>query len=429
MDLTRLFIEEIRHTQLPRDFRFYDGNPDDGGKPLQALELLKLDLVIDILCEVEAKDPSLAIAMALARLLVPCLVYRGSGRHIVVEPWTRHDLEGKTLYADTRTKLAADLAREQATEELKVRGAARPPDSLLSAAFWLAQTELPDPPSAFVDAQLAAFAKALYKHLVPPGQGALQVTNVKGCVEHLKNQGFRPLGLGLLPREASRLLKKLLAVSVKLSSQLCGEVARRLVVQQLKAYPDPNSPPELTAEELAVLNFRYGALPELALTNIEFFRGFGEETWKRLNNLFRTYANLAPLAERRDAADQLHRWMHLLCTYRSRRKVARSDEKRNNRDRRPRTGQRGMRPAEVEADRRARDPQREVAWREEWEMKLSGLLPHLKPRDARLVQALVDADGDRAEAARRCGLTREQFSRRFRQTVRPNVRAVQKRRP
>jgi len=417
MDLTGVFLEEIRHPRFPRDFRVYDGNPDEDGEPLHPLDRMRLDLAVDVLHDIEEEDSAQAEMMSLGRLLVPCLKYRGSGRHIVVEPWTREDLEGETLYSDTRTRLARDLSREQAIQDLLVRGSELPPKGLHAQTFWTAQTELPEVRFAHEDPQLSAFASALYNHLVRDSK--VELENVRGRVDRLHAEGFKSLGLSHRPRDAMRLYKKLLALSMKCVSLLCGAVALRFVERQLEAFADPQSPPVLSAEELELLNFRYGALPEFGMINVAFFAGFGEETFARVNDLFKTYATAAPLLQRQEAADRLYRWMYLVSAYRSRRKVARTDEKRNAR--RLRTARRDTRAVESEADRRALNPYQVSAAREEISDNLKNLLDRLKPRDARLVRALVVAGGDRAEAASRCGLNREQFNRRFRQTVRPKI--------
>ena len=70
---------------------------------------------------------------------------------------------------------------------------------------------------------------------------------------------------------------------------------------------------------------------------------------------------------------------------------------------------------------------REASTHEEMEL-LRELMAHLKPRDARRLQALIDFNGDRKAAAESLGKTHVAYSRQLRQTVIPAIRQLERER-
>lgn len=205
-----LFIVEAGVPSGPREFCLYKGNPEDGGTPVHPAELLGLERAALIVGKLEALGAP-AVPIALSRLLVPCLQYSGSGRHIVVEEWTAEDLRGDSLPEDTRTRLASELAREQAEEWQSVVPSRGPPEGSLAEAIWAAQTNLPLLPPRFEDPELGRLAKALYYFLVPPGEVKVELTTaeVLAKVEALRNSEFAALRLDISPRQLNILFKKL----------------------------------------------------------------------------------------------------------------------------------------------------------------------------------------------------------------------------
>src|SRR5579871_1329652 len=99
-----------------RDFLFVQRQEDGSLQAIHPLEILALDRAAKRIESVGQKDAPLALVLALCRLLVPCLRYRGSGRHLVVEPWSQADLRGESIPADVRTTFAKELSAEQAKD-------------------------------------------------------------------------------------------------------------------------------------------------------------------------------------------------------------------------------------------------------------------------------------------------------------------------
>src|SRR5262245_59694790 len=97
----------------PRDFCLVHLTASGDQQPVWPLDLLGLERTAALIARVGREQPARALNLALARLLVPSLRCRGSGRHLVTDTGTAADLRGETLYEDTRTQLAQELAREQ----------------------------------------------------------------------------------------------------------------------------------------------------------------------------------------------------------------------------------------------------------------------------------------------------------------------------
>src|SRR5256885_13162725 len=89
-----------------RDFVLVRPQADGSLQAVHPLEILALDRTAEKIASVGQGRPPLALVLALCRLLVPCLRYRGSGRHLVVEPWSQADLCGESMPGDVRTTLA-----------------------------------------------------------------------------------------------------------------------------------------------------------------------------------------------------------------------------------------------------------------------------------------------------------------------------------
>jgi hypothetical protein len=80
-------------------------------------------------------------------------------------------------------------------------------------------------------------------------------------------------------------------------------------------------------------------------------------------------------------------------------------------------------PAEGQEDKRSPDPVEAALRAEELEL-LQRILPHLKPRDRKRLEALLVCNGDRFAAATQLGLSLAVYSRQLRQTVLPAVRRL-----
>ena len=159
LDRSQIVVEVCRFYEGTRDFlirRQAAGVVDD----INPVELLGLPEAAKIIERFSCQNPALALRLALARLLVPCLEYRGNRRHLVlIQSWTQSDLLGESIFAGTRTDHARDLAREQADDYRIVTAGQAPPAGSLAKIFWHAHTELPWLPDSFDDPQLDAFAQ------------------------------------------------------------------------------------------------------------------------------------------------------------------------------------------------------------------------------------------------------------------------------
>jgi hypothetical protein len=426
---SQIYLEEHGFPSGPRDFAFGRLDAEGQLQLVHPLELLALDRAVEVINQLGQQDPAQALTLALGRLLVPCLQYRGSGRHLVVEPWSEEDRRGASLPVDSRTPLAKDLAAVQARDEELVTTGQLPPSGSLAKLFWETQTELPVLPEQFDDADLGRFAKALYFFLVPAGEGTeeLRAADIVTKVRRAKAAKFAALGLDLPPRKRLQLFKKLLAVAVRWASQVTGEVARRVVIHYLKHHQAMQDRTSLSADEQAMLDLRYGASPDLGNINVGFLFGCGPLLADLVNQLYQSYLYGKPEAERDAIREELRRFLFVLGKFQQCRKAARADERQELRQRKAdRQPGRRRKQAQDEADTKARAPSHRLELTQELE-RLRQLLPKLKPRDAARLRALIDCHGDRAAAAVLLGVTHHAFSQKLRQTTFPNVRRLAQR--
>ena len=110
-----------------RDFTLARRVPGGAFEPLRPADLLALDRAAEMIEGVGRKRPDLALVLALCRLLLPCLAYRGSDRHLVAEPWSEADLRGETIPAGVPTTFARELSAQQAEDWHAVAAGARRP--------------------------------------------------------------------------------------------------------------------------------------------------------------------------------------------------------------------------------------------------------------------------------------------------------------
>jgi hypothetical protein len=313
--------------------------------------------------------------------------------------------------------------QEQMAEWKIVTMSKRPPKGTLAETLWEAMTSLPKVPPTFDDPELSRFTKAIYFYLVPEGTGNHETssTEVEAKLNHCRAHHWADLNLGISPRRLNSLFIKLLTVTVRWASQVAGEVACRIVNERQRHYKEP----DLTAADRRLLDFRYGIYPELTYINIAFLHGNGPKFDAMVNLLYIMEARNSSISNRQKVLRFLHQELGLLTAFRKRRKLARAQEKRDNRERRPKpVGGADRRRAEHEADSGALPPDRIVGARDELARYLREAEMHLGKRDIERIRAMVDKNGDRAAAAKRLGISLEQFSRQWRQTTMPNLRRI-----
>jgi hypothetical protein len=389
---------------------------------LHPLELLKLDRTNEVIKRVGSKQPALALNLSLCRLLVPCLKYRGSDRHLVVEPWSLADVSGAALPADVPTDFARELSAAQARQYRAVTMGEPPPAGSLAELFWASQTELPALANIFDDPEMGRMVKALYIHLNLEGSGTLDVDAEASAsqVETCRADGFSTLRLGTSPRKLRQTFRRLLAVTVRFASQLMGQVAAELVNARLgKAGLRP-----LTEDERQLLDLHYGACRELNDLSVGFLFGCGPVLAGLVNAYLLTIAESASAEERAEAEELLRKFVYLLARYQERRKQARAHERRDDRQRHADRLPGGRRrQAEYQQDRSEPPPEANAAAHETMAY-LELMLPALKAWDAERLKAFIDCAGDRKAAAEQLGLGHAAYSRQLRQTVFPAVRGV-----
>jgi hypothetical protein len=137
-----------------RDFCLVRQAEDETLVPVEPLALLGLDRSAAVIRRLaESGRESLAMNVALCRLLVPQLAYRGSGRHLIVENWREDDLRGDTLRGRPDNLFARDLSTEQARDWRVVGCGERPHEGSLAELAWRSFTMLPELDDQFDDPQ------------------------------------------------------------------------------------------------------------------------------------------------------------------------------------------------------------------------------------------------------------------------------------
>lgn len=406
-----------------RDFVFVTRIGDGSTEIIHPMWLLNLDLASVVLRRIADDQPALAVVVSLCRLLVPCIEYRGNRRHLVVESWSEGDVQGTTLPIDTRTDFARELAAVQKRDYRVVTSGRQPPEGSLAEVFWDAHTELDDLPDAFEDAAMSSFSKALYFKLVPSGAGehCVDPTAIRSMVHADWNANFESLEIDVPVRRRRYVFKRVLAATIRLASQLNGIVAKALVVRRLGVHHGLNDRNTLTASEQAILELRYGGSKALRDINLGLLFGCGPLFAGLVNDFATAHLEGSSSEDIESIAECLHKYIHLLSEFRKRRKLARSDERRNQRMSRADTLPAPKTAARNQADDKTEPPDMHAEQHEELQA-LASIVSQLKPRDRARVQALIDAGGERAIAAEALGLDQKTFSRQLRQTVFKNIK-------
>jgi hypothetical protein len=416
-------VDVYRSQTGTRDFvirRQVDAQVED----INPMQLLGLPEATRIIERFRSQHPAQALVLALVRLLVACLEYRGNRRHLVVEEWGTEDLRGEALSAGTRTDHARDRADEQAEQYRVVTTGELPPAGSLAEIFWAAHTELPWLPGTFEDANLGAFARALYFELVPEGEGVFDVDGpaLQSRIGRLWRTHFADLDIPIASRERRPLFRRLMAATIRLASQVNLWVAKLVIFDFLRHGSGHYGPDEFAADEQSLLELRYGACRALGDINIGLLCGCGPLFAELVNVYAISLLGGASVEVRANVEQHLRDHFFLLGELRRRRRLARAAQRRELRDRYADPLPKGRRVApEHEADQTAESPPEQAIFNEEWGM-LESLLPRLKKRDQRRLRALLEWQGNRRAAAESLGLDLEIFSRQLRQTTLPNLR-------
>ena len=434
LDYTDTLKESEIHLQTSvfpsgsRDFSLVRSNKDGQAVPLNPLELLKLDRAVDLI-EQEEDEPK-ALNLALCRLLVPSLRTSRVGRHLVVEPWSEEAIRGETLPEEIRTAFARELSRAQADQWRVVQSRECTLEDPLETVFWDAIADLPLLERQFDDPKLGAFGKALYFQIVPPGNGRLELEGSEPAkiVENCKENDFAELNLGLSPRELRRLYRKYMAVTVRWTSKMTGQLAQHLI-HKMKSDTSPLSP-----VEQIMLKLKYGAAEHFGKINVGYLFGCGPLFETFFNEIYRSIADGRSRVEQGQATTDLLRFVFLYRNYLRLRKHGRLQEKQERRHRYwddvpgHKDGQRLTLDelAELSVDSGPGPLDRAVN-SEAQVLLMEQVLPELensKPEQAQLLRLYIDSGYDIEAAAEATGLTVRRFSRRLQETILPSARRV-----
>lgn len=409
-----------------RDFCLLCQSEDGTFVPVEPLSLLGLDRAAAVIRRLaQSGREDLAMNVALCRLLVPQLSYRGSGRHLVVENWTEVDLCGDSLGGRPENLFARDLSSAQARDWRLVTNGERPDEGSLAELAWRSFTVLPELEERFEDPQLGEFTRALHQTLVPPGDDylELQTAQVSTQVSQLRQSNFDELDLPHSPRRLNRLFRKFLAVTLRWSGQLTGVVVEELIRERTVAAGNPDLLRRLTPNEERLLALRYGAPRILSDINIGYLFGCGDIFADLINDYGRAHVVSDYPEHLEETGENLGDFFYLVSRFLERRRAIRAHQRRELRQRRAQRlpGGAERRQAQNQPDESERTPPEEAIVRESLEM-FGEVFPALHERDQARLQAYINANGNRRTAADSLGLSLTAYSRQLRQTVFPNVR-------
>jgi len=431
LDYTDTLLEsdlQLQTSEFPsgnRDYTFVRTNGEGEAVPISALELLKLDRAAELI--EQEKNPAKALNQALSRLLVSSIRTSRVGRHLVVEPWSESVVRGETLPEETRTDFARRLSHEQADQWRAVRSGDCTLEDPLETVFWRAVTDLPYLRRQFDDPKLGAFGKALYFQIVPPGTGRVELDGWEpgAIVETCKKNDFADLKLGFSARELHQLYRKYMAVTVRWTSKLTGQLAH-LLIEEMRSDTRPLTPAEQT-----MVSLKYGAAEHFGKINVGFLFGCGPLFDTFFNEIYRSIGNGRPETEQAQATTDLLQFVFLYRNYLRLRSYARLQEKQEHRDRYwdDIPGRKDGRRinlddlTELPVDDAATPFDRAVA-SEAQLLLVEQVLPELeksRPDQARLLRIFIDCNYDVKVAAEEAELTPRRFNRRLQETILPSA--------
>lgn len=406
--------------------------PDPGIWTVNPFEFVLAPSAADLIERLGRNDSVLAERLALGRLLLSELRSSRAGRHLIAEATGTAELSGDVFRTMRKSPLAQGLAvvQQDAWEAAKGGRAQAAP---LEDLFWQSHVELPHLPDMFEDPDLDRFASRLYDHLCEHAEDGALVEldgpDIRRRLARLARNGFQELGLAMPKRRARQLWKKLLAVTVRLTSQLLGQLVKDSIRQALRAAHargggqtnlEVIGPAELSPDEEALIDLNYGACRELGDVSVAFLGGCGDELAERLSAL--AAAIWARDPERRaQAEDDLVRYVDLRRKFLKNRKDLRAVTRREVRQRYATPLPRARQQAQDQPDRRASTPLDNLAYEEDRTLFMQAL-SRLKPRDRERVEAMLATNSSFKHAAEQLGLPVGRFRRKWRETTQPNLR-------
>ena len=403
---------------LRSDNRFRAANP---------IELLGTDTACQLLHYIQRSDPDVAAQFAFSRLLVQCLEYRGSTRHLVVEPWSEKDLRGETFFENNRTQLAKDFSVEQANTFKLVMSGLKQSEETEEEVYWGTFSALPKVEDSFEDEELKRFSVQLSRKILGEGGGdvVVEMKSFKKQVKGLWKCCFEDFDIETPKRQRRKLYSRLLSVAVRQSSSLMRSIAYTLLIKGMAK--NQHASFEFSPHESKLFEIRYGSHTPLGNINIGFLHEYDEHHASLLNELGRALVCDTPEQEILNTEQKLFQNIQLLDDFRKSRKEIRKSQRRQTRQANQKKPPNETRWERVEPkDTREKDPEAKLEIRELLE-EAKHVLIDLKPRDRQRVQALIEADGDWTKAAASQNVEKRKFRKRFIETTQPNIVKASKR--
>lgn len=404
-----------------RDFQFVFTETEEATG--RALPFLFTERASWLLEQIERVEPRTAKQVFLAQLLTCCLEYRGNRRHLVVEQWTENEINGTSMRRGSQVDLGRNLSREQADEFQLITSGQLPPSGTLAEVFWEAHVTTPRLPSVFDDTLMGEMARSLLNVLNPNSEfrNELPIRRIRSALWSMWSDEFSDLELSFSPRKRRAVFKRLMSATIRFASQFNGQIARVYVLDSIRHGEFGSE--EISDREHKLIELRYGGCQALEDVNVALLFDC-DGLYRELVNDYGQVLAFGNDTDISECEQTLNGYFSLLRSFRERRKLARNSERRERRQRHQDFLPAPRVQAQGQPDSRAEDPtERNDEFPNEF---LDWLMDHLKERDARRLQALVDADWDHAKAAETLGITYEQMGRQWRQTIKKNILLLSK---
>jgi len=396
-----------------RDFQFVF--PETEEATGRALPFLFTERAPWLLEQIEKVQPATARQVFLAQLLSCCLIYRGNRRHLIVEPWSEDEIDGTVLKTGPQTLLRQNFSRDQADEFRLVTSGELPPTGTLAEVFWDAHVTTPRLPNVFEDPSMGEMALALLSlfNLNSQARNELPTSQIRSALSEMWSKSFSSLTLKTPKRERRRVFNKLMSATIRFASQFNGQIARIYVLDIIRN--GECGAVDINDREDALIELRYGGCRALEDVNVALLYCC-DGIYADLTNDYARSLAIGTAAEVCECEQTLNSYFSLLRSFRKRRRLARSAERRERRQ----SSQDFLPAPRVQAkDQKDSKAQNPAEQNSELPKEIFALLmEQLKDRDARKLKALVDAEWDRAAAAESLGLTV------VHQTIKPNMRRV-----
>lgn len=389
---------------------------------INPLELLDTRTAVNVLVKLKETPGSNVNSWVLSRLLVQTLEYSRNRKHLIADPWDEQTLRGDQLTQIANTDLAKDLKTEQRNEYKLIRSTGVAPENI-EADYWTAFSKLPRVEDSFEDSELQSFADQMLERLTARlnADGLVEVADIRRAINKWWVEYFDDFDLQTIKRNRRKLFQHLMSVAVRQVSTMLERIALAIVLRDASEEDRATSLFKSDREQ-KLFELRYGALPALGKINIGFLYDCGELHASLINDLAFALVHGETDEAWNSAEAKLQEHVHLLGSVR---KKATQIEAERKAERRGRYASRKPAPtvqAEIQADPSATNPSDTVELDVSIHDELEAVIPFLKKRDQDKVRAYIKSGGELEVAAKEVGLTKNQFKRRWKETVLKNIR-------